>query len=401
MDNVTHGLAGALMGLAAAQVLERDRPTRPVRGLCLTLGVVTAELPDIDVLYSGPLLGMGKLGYLLHHRGHTHTLVFALLAALLVWALVQWRRPDLRDPPSARTLLVLALAGTGSHILLDFTNNYGVHPWWPLDNHWAYGDAVFIVEPWLWVVALPVLAREARTLAGRGLVLLLMLGIVGACWRVTLVSTEVAVLVTVGMGTAVLAVRPLSPRLRVAAAAMGWVLVEAVFFAGTSAARRQVSLAAGDQVVDIAVTPAPGDPLCHRALVASLRGETYRVQSAAIAPWPAVRGLSACPTAIRAALDGAPAQTPGSVTVQWDVAWEAPLQDLRDLAAASCEARAALRFIRMPIWRAEPGDTVQLSDARYGEGDGSFASVRVRRGDACPRLVPPWDPPRQRMLQAP
>ena len=34
-----------------------------------------------------------------------------------------------------------------SHILLDFTNNYGVRPWWPFSEKWYSWDIVFIVEP--------------------------------------------------------------------------------------------------------------------------------------------------------------------------------------------------------------------------------------------------------------
>jgi inner membrane protein len=43
------------------------------------------------------------------------------------------------------------LAGL-SHILLDFTNNYGVRPFWPFSERWISWDIVFIVEPVLLVV---------------------------------------------------------------------------------------------------------------------------------------------------------------------------------------------------------------------------------------------------------
>jgi inner membrane protein len=38
------------------------------------------------------------------------------------------------------------LAGLG-HILLDYTNNYGVRPFWPFAEKWYSWDIVFIVEP--------------------------------------------------------------------------------------------------------------------------------------------------------------------------------------------------------------------------------------------------------------
>jgi inner membrane protein len=43
------------------------------------------------------------------------------------------------------------LAGL-SHILLDFTTNYGVRPFWPFSERWISWDIVFIVEPVLLVV---------------------------------------------------------------------------------------------------------------------------------------------------------------------------------------------------------------------------------------------------------
>src|SRR5688500_13795310 len=156
MDNVTHALAGLLIAEAAVALLERlsAAPTSPgFRRAARIVGVIGAEVPDIDVLYAGPARGMGKLGYLLHHRGHTHTVLFAVAAALAMWAVaVALRRGA--PPGERRAMLWVALAGTLSHIALDYTNSYGVHPFWPVVNRWFYGDAVFIIEPWLWIAAL-------------------------------------------------------------------------------------------------------------------------------------------------------------------------------------------------------------------------------------------------------
>ncbi len=48
-------------------------------------------------------------------------------------------------------LFVFAYVAGLSHILLDFTNNYGVRPFWPFSEKWYSWDIVFIVEPVLLV----------------------------------------------------------------------------------------------------------------------------------------------------------------------------------------------------------------------------------------------------------
>ena len=85
--------------------------------------------------------------------------------------------------------------------------------------------------------------------------------------------------------------------------------------------------------------------------------------------------------------------------MQWDAEWTAPHAELAALARESCPAMAALRFIRVPAWRAAGDSTVLLGDVRYGGAESGFTSVRVpRRSAACPDAVPPWTPPRADLL---
>jgi inner membrane protein len=51
-------------------------------------------------------------------------------------------------------LFLYACAGAVSHILLDFTNNYGVRPFLPFHDRWYSWDIVFIIEPVLHLVLL-------------------------------------------------------------------------------------------------------------------------------------------------------------------------------------------------------------------------------------------------------
>jgi inner membrane protein len=45
--------------------------------------------------------------------------------------------------------LLAAFLGTGSHLLLDFTNSYGVRPFLPFSGRWYAWDIVFIFDPLL------------------------------------------------------------------------------------------------------------------------------------------------------------------------------------------------------------------------------------------------------------
>jgi inner membrane protein len=115
--------------------------------LTLTLA---AEAPDLDVLgrFRGPAFAFA------HHRGFTHSFIGIVLMAVVVVAFVYFihrlRGRKVNDPnlPPRWGLLFLyaCLAGL-SHILLDFTNNYGVRPFWPFSEKWYSWDIVFIFEP--------------------------------------------------------------------------------------------------------------------------------------------------------------------------------------------------------------------------------------------------------------
>jgi inner membrane protein len=145
LDNLTH----TLVGLAAARAgLERFSPY--ATAVC----VVAANLPDADIV---ALLG-GQWFYLEHHRGITHsiagTLALGVLLPVLFWLGERIFARLRGSEPRARLkgLLVCSLLLSASHPLLDWTNNYGVRPLLPWDGLRIYGDLVFILDPWLWLM---------------------------------------------------------------------------------------------------------------------------------------------------------------------------------------------------------------------------------------------------------
>lgn len=146
MEPITHFLFGATMGRAGL-----NRKT----ALATATLTLAAEAADLDVFgrFGGSVFGFA------HHRGFTHSFLgVPLVAAVvvgfmyLIWRLRGRRTRDPNLPPRWGLLFGYACLAGLSHILLDFTNNYGVRPFWPFSERWYSWDIVFIVEPVLLVI---------------------------------------------------------------------------------------------------------------------------------------------------------------------------------------------------------------------------------------------------------
>ena len=59
-------------------------------------------------------------------------------------------RPE-KPPALWKPLLILSAITVLSHPLLDFLNTYGVRFLAPFSWKWFYGDALFIIDPWVWI----------------------------------------------------------------------------------------------------------------------------------------------------------------------------------------------------------------------------------------------------------
>ena len=80
MDNVTHAFIGAAMAECAVPQGASSR----TRTILITAGVIAANAPDIDLLYTR--ITEAPLGYLLHHRGHSHTLPGLAVLGVAIWS---------------------------------------------------------------------------------------------------------------------------------------------------------------------------------------------------------------------------------------------------------------------------------------------------------------------------
>ncbi len=147
MDNVCHTLVGAALA-------ESGLGRRTSLGFATLL--IGANLPDIDVLayMDGPLAALEW------RRGWSHGVIaLAVLPVLLTLFMLGLDRTGRRMrravlPTEARPgqIFLLAFVAVLSHPFLDLLNTYGVRWLIPWNGEWTYGDTLFIVDPWLWLI---------------------------------------------------------------------------------------------------------------------------------------------------------------------------------------------------------------------------------------------------------
>ena len=143
MDPLTHTLVGA--NLASTRL----RNTTRLASAALIIG---ANLPDVDsILY---YIGQQDLA-LGFRRGWTHGVLALVVLPFLQTALLMAYdrlRPDPHRRVNAQWLLILSAFAILTHPFLDWLNNYGMRWLMPFRPTWFYGDSVFIMDPWLWLI---------------------------------------------------------------------------------------------------------------------------------------------------------------------------------------------------------------------------------------------------------
>ncbi|HUP39812.1 MAG TPA: metal-dependent hydrolase [Vicinamibacterales bacterium] len=403
MDNITH----SLVGVALADLAMGRRASKAQRPLLVGAGIVGANLPDIDIAFSW--ITPAPLGYLLHHRGHTHTVAGLAVLAVAMYA-VYWYVPAVRKMPLPARLRVwlLIVIALVSHLALDSLNSYGVHPFYPFDNTWYFGDAVFILEPWLWIILGVAVAWNGRTRTARLVAMVPMALILATAAATGVVSlAAVAALLILGAAFAVIALR-LSPYVRTAAALTVCAAIVGGFLATSRIARGAAVDALGAQlrgdVLDIVLTPNASSLLCWEMIAIELReadGE-YVLWRGTLSLMPAMKVPTACAShqlfipgpLPPGGMGPRAARIIGNGRLALRDEIHQPLQRLRTLAERDCWVRAWLRFGRAPVIEED-----SILDLRFSDRPGrEFTIMRVRH-EGCPPHVPNWGMPRADLLR--
>lgn len=405
MDNLTHSLFGLALAKAASHSKISQKAEARVgsqwHNLIILVSVVANNFPDIDLIYSMS----SKLSYIVHHRGYTHTLAF-ILPLVLTLMLVTKLWTDRKNVKLLRRewnfILGIALCGGLLHLLLDSSNSYGIHPFWPLENRWYYGDTIFIVEPWLWIGLTAFYFHDLRTKSGKLLAIGIYFLSIALSVKTKLVPIPIILAFCSVGGIAQIMSHFFPGKWRFVP---GAVLIVAIYLTFVSAKHSAIRMFkknfeltfSTSQLLDLSLTPFPANPVCWTAVAAMIKDNKYIVSKAKVGP--VIEGLALIDCALLPFDSGLANLTPMKSNSNKEVDWLGYLEmNLSEVSGlnSSCEFQSLLKFSRIPFWNNE-----WLGDLRYDHSKhGGFCSIKrtINTPSNCPSYLPNWTPPRSDLL---
>lgn len=370
MDNLTHSLVGGLIGLLAAK--SKKYPKIPF----VITGMISANFPDLDMLYAS--LISQPFGYLLHHRGHTHTLIGALLCSILTVFLTIFIC-KLRKIPFEKSLIfpiaITSVIGGMSHILLDWLNTYGVHPFWPISNEWFYGDTIFIIEPTLWFsLCFAIYALVESKTAKIFSMIPVVIGVILIIFSGK-VNPTIGMVIIISFLSVFLALHFTKSFTQTAIWIITSFLIIFTFkFAGFKAL--QILKNTQDKTLVAFVQPAPSNPFCWTSMEMVRKDDLVVYRRASIQPFNSIIDVNCNSYSL--------------VTTGTSADISIPLKTFKDLSE-NCRWKAFLQFSRVP-GIIQCGASKCANDFRFSRNRTSNFSTLSLDGD-CPDLLPPWNPP--------
>ncbi len=373
------------------------------------VAIVGNNFPDGDMLYAALALP-GRLGYLLHHRGHTHTLLFALAVGVVVgWFAQRYLKKRLGKKLLAwdtRAVWAVALGSPVLHIVSDFANNYGVHPFWPFWNGWVYGDTLFIIEPLLLATLFPVAYFAMKRRAYKWVGEVFFVALLTLIWMVPFVRWYSALFYTVfAVGVLAVGYRA-KPKWRADFSLVLALLIVTSFSLVSRVAKTQVANANAEmhpssKLHDVILSPFPANPFCWQVITVETLSDPssrYRVRRGIFAPFPKVVQAASCPNPRgegTTTVKFSPVGDTWGPQFRWEGQHLASITDMKVYREYSCEWEGVLRFARAPFVQEEENRT-WAGDVRYDFEPGlGFAELEATADrDACRGWMPPWIPPR-------
>ena len=348
MDPLAHTLAGA--ALAETRLGRSTALAVPA----LILGANACDIDAITVFMDRDV----SLGF---RRGWTHgVLALVLLPILLTFLLMlvdrvhgAWRGRE--SKARALPLFGVTALAVASHPALDWLNTYGIRFLMPFDGTWYYGDALFIIDPYLWLLLgapVVVACSASRTAAFTWILLgfattLLVTGFEGA-------PTATRVLWCAGV-TGIVWLRFKGRRWsqRGSRLAMICLGAAAVYIAGMVSASRIAERRVAAWMVErgkvpewILASPVAGNPLRHEIVAAD--AEHYHFLQV---DWLADEPIQSAGSSIPRGVDGPVVRA----------------------ALAAPHVRGLAEWLRYPTYRVEEtpdGFRVSIADLRYARRPG-------------------------------
>jgi inner membrane protein len=270
MDPIAHTLAGATLSQTGL------RHRTPLATPTLVIG---ANLPDID----GVVSFVNSDTALYYRRGITHGVLAQLILPCLltggIMAYDRWIRRRLhRDKPPVKPgqVLLLSYLGVLSHPFLDWLNTYGVRLLMPFSGRWFYGDTLFIIDAWMWLLmAAAVVFAYSHTRLSQGLWVTLGLATSSLITLTDFVPPLTKLVWWLGLALIIAArIRGVTARQN-QGVAIGCVTAFCLYLAAMSAgnvrAKEQVQTwlreQHGDRVRDVMIGPLPGQPFGREVIV--------------------------------------------------------------------------------------------------------------------------------------
>jgi inner membrane protein len=154
LDNITHTLAGGLLGQMGLK-----RQSRFAMAACL-LG---ANAPDIDV-FAPLILPVEGIAF---HRGPTHAVfgwpVLTLGIVAILWLVNRlWPGREGALPFRPGPLILVTFLAVLTHPFLDWLTTYAIAIFSPASWRWYSANAIFIIDWVYWLLMIPAVIWSSR-----------------------------------------------------------------------------------------------------------------------------------------------------------------------------------------------------------------------------------------------